>query len=255
MSRISLLRIFVTFFIGLCLILKSGSVLAIPSIGIGSMYDIIAPEKQAINKRIYNTGASTAFVRIELLEVDIKNKEKILETPVKEVAGNILEKDRLIVTPLRMIIPPSSFQLIRFMWPGERVAEKYYRVRFTPVLPETGDSFGLNEQQILQYREKALSVGLNIMAGYGTLVIVQPSKPVFNTLIETQPSDFISVVNNGNSTIALENIRNCNSADTDCSSAARQFVLPGQTKRIAKMKGLKTSFTLIEGKEQKKLRY
>jgi len=255
MSHTSLLKRFVPFLMGLCLIFKTGWVLAIPSIGIGSMYDIFTPEKQAINKHIYNTGISTAFVRVELLEVDINNKQKIIEAPVKEITGNTLEKERLIVTPLRMIIPPSGFQLVRFMWAGERTAEKYYRVRFTPVLPEHGDSFGLNEQQITAYREETLSVGLNVMAGYGTLVIVQPSQPIFNTLIETRMPDFISVVNNGNATIALENIRSCNSADTDCSSAARQFILPGQTKKIARVKGLNTSFTLIEGQKQKKLRF
>lgn len=255
MSRVSLLKNFARFFIGLSLVLKISSVLAVPSIGIGSMYDILTPEKQAINKRIYNTGASTAFVRIDLLEININNKEKIKETPVRELSGNFLEKERLIVTPLRMIIPPLGFQLIRFMWPGDRATEKYYRVRFTPVLPEIGDGFGLNEKEISQYREKTLSVGLNVMAGYGTLVIIQPSKPRFDTQIGTRAPDFISIMNNGNATIALENIRNCNSADTDCSSATRQFLLPGQTKQIARAKGLKTSFTLIEGERQKKLRF
>lgn len=255
MSRIFSLNSFAHILFGLSLIFKASCALAIPSIGIGSMYDILSPDKQAINKRIYNTGLSTAFVRIELLEVNIENKQKILEIPVKEVSGNLLEKNRLIATPLRMIIPPSGFQLIRFMWPGDRETERYYRVRFTPVLPEAGDGFGLNEQQVSQYREKALSVGLNVIAGYGTLVIVQPSTPTFNTQIETRSSDFIAITNKGNATIALENIRNCTSANTDCSSATRQFILPGQTKHIARAKGLKTGFTLIEGEKLRKLRF
>lgn len=255
MGCVSFLKKIASFFIGLSFLFKTSCVLAVPSIGIGSMYDVLIPGKQAINKRIYNTGDSTAFVRIDLLEIDIKDKKNIIETPVKEIAGDLLEKERLIVTPLRMIIPPSGFQLIRFMWPGERITEKYYRVRFTPVLPAAEDSFGLSEQEITQYRKKTLNVGLNVMAGYGTLVIVQPSKPLFDTKIVTRSPEYISIMNNGNATVTLENIRNCNAVETDCSSATRQFILPGQTKQVARVKGLKTNFTLVEGEKQQKLRF
>ncbi|XTZ38138.1 hypothetical protein ACQYRI_19780 [Salmonella enterica] len=229
----------------------SFNALATPSIGIGSMYDFLAPDKQAMTKRIYNTGTSTAFVRVELLEIFPDKKGKEVESPVVETDGRELIKDRLIVTPLRMIIAPSGFQTVRFIWPGDRKVEKYYRVRFTPVMPEVDDSFGLNSHEVEAYRKKTLNAGLNILAGYGTLVMVQPEHAVFNTKIQPTASGPISVKNNGNTTIALENIRCCKKVDTDCSGASRQFVLPGRTKKIETQKGLKTLFTLIEGYNKK----
>ncbi|RCW97144.1 hypothetical protein DFO56_11093 [Kosakonia sp. AG348] len=228
---------------------------ALPEIGIGSMYDTLTPDKQSISKRIYNTGTSTAFVRIDLLEVNIDKSGKVKEAPVKEIAGNSLQKDRLIVTPLRMIIPPGGFQAARFMWPGDRSVEKYYRVRFVPVLPKTDDGFGLNNKEVDEYRKKALNAGLNVLSGYGTLVIVLPTKPVFNTQIESSSPAGIKVTNKGTATIVLENIRNCTSSGTGCNSATRLFILPGKTKVVDKQKGRSTLFTLIEGENQKKLRF
>ncbi|PDO88507.1 hypothetical protein [Kosakonia sacchari] len=208
------------------------------------MYDTLTPDKQSISKRIYNTGTSTAFVRIDLLEVNIDKSGKVKEAPVKEIAGNSLQKDRLIVTPLRMIIPP-----------GDRSVEKYYRVRFVPVLPKTDDGFGLNNKEVDEYRKKALNAGLNVLSGYGTLVIVLPTKPVFNTQIESSSPAGIKVTNKGTATIVLENIRNCTSSGTGCNSATRLFILPGKTKVVDKQKGRSTLFTLIEGENQKKLRF
>jgi len=241
--------------LGLCLISETSTVFATPSIGIGSMYDILTPEKQALTKRIYNTGTSTAFVRVDLLEVQPQKNVKAVEKPVKDIAGNSLVKNRLIVTPLRMIIPPSGFQTVRLIWPGDRSAERYYRVRFTPVMPETGDGFGLDKKQINDYREKALNAGLNVMAGYGTLVMIQPSQPVFNTQFNNTSADFITVKNQGNATVALEDIRQCKVANTDCGSASREFILPGKTKKIEKKKNFKTTFTLVEGENHKKLSF
>lgn len=255
MNRASPVKAFCCALLGLFLASASSTALATPSIGIGSMYDILVPGKQALTKRIYNTGTSTAFVRVDLLEIHPQKTAKALEVPVKDIAGNALVKNRLIVTPLRMIIPPSGFQTVRIIWPGDRTAERYYRVRFTPVMPETGDGFGLSNKEISEYRNKALSAGLNVMAGYGTLVMIQPAKPVFNTQFLTASSDSITVKNQGNATIALENIRHCKVANTDCGSASREFILPGRSKNINKKKDFSTNFTLIEGEKQKKLSF
>ncbi|WP_333781666.1 hypothetical protein [Kosakonia pseudosacchari] len=235
--------------------LKMSVAFALPEIGIGSMYDTLTPDKQSIAKRIYNTGTSTAFVRVDMLEVNIDKSGKVVELPLKELSGNSLQKDRLIVTPLRMIIPPGGFQSVRIMWPGDRSVEKYYRVRFIPVLPKTDDGFGLSNKEVDDYRKKALSAGLNVLSGYGTLVIVLPTKPVFSTQIESSSPSAIRVTNKGTATIVLENIRNCTSAGTECDSAKRLFILPGKTKEIDKSKGRTTLFTLIEGENQKKLRF
>lgn len=255
MSRTVILKAFSLALFGLTLVSETTTALASPSIGIGSMYDILTPEKQSLNKRIYNTGTSTAFVRVDLLEIYPQKNAKAKEVPVKDVSGNSLVKNRLIVTPLRMIIPPSGFQSVRMIWPGDRDVEKYYRVRFTPVMPETGDGFGLNKKEIEAWQKKALTAGLNVMTGYGTLIMIQPKKPKFNTQFNALSADYITVKNQGNATIALEDIRHCKLANTDCDSASREFILPGKTKNINKKKNFKTNFTLIEGENHKKLSF
>lgn len=228
---------------------------ATPVIGIGSMYDVLMPDTQNMTKRIYNTGDSTAFVRVEILEVNpgIKNAQE--ESPQKELSGNSLEKNRLIVTPLRLIIPPGGFQAVRILWPGERDKERYFRVRFTPVMPEESDGFGLSKNAASEYRKTTLRAGLNVLTGYGTIVIVQPGKPVFNTVMDSASAAEVRVRNNGNATISLDNIRQCKSANTDCSTATREFILPGRTYIVKKKAGFKTNFTLIEGNNKRELEY
>jgi len=228
---------------------------AVPVIGISSMYDVLTPGTQSMTKRIYNTGNTTAFVRIDLFEVYPGSKTKARELPQKEIVGNALEKDRLIVTPLRMIIPPSGFQAVRILWPGDRRVERYYRVRFTPVMPDSNDDFGLDDKTMNEYRKNTLQAGINVLTGYGTVVIIQPDNPVFNSQVDASRPDVISIKNNGNTTISLDNIRHCKSIDVDCGIVTREFVLPGKSKYIEKKVGYRTSFTLIEGNNKKPLTY
>lgn len=228
---------------------------ATPVIGIGSMYDVLTPGTQSMTKRIYNTGDSTAFVRVELLEIHPGNTRESVEAPQKELSGTTLEQDRLIVTPQRLIIPPSGFQAVRILWPGSRDKERYFRVRFTPVMPESDDSFGLDKTAAKEYRKNTLQAGLNVLTGYGTIVIIQPDKPVFNSAINDAVAGEITVKNNGNATISLDNIRHCKSANTDCGTVTREFILPGKSKSVDKKSGYKTNFTLIEGSSKRVLSY
>lgn len=244
-------------FLGTCISVLSmlTTAYAAPVIGIGSMYDVLTPDMQSMTKRIYNTGDSTAFVRVDILKVNPDGRKGTDEVPQKELSGTILERDRLIVTPLRLIIPPTGFQTVRILWPGKREKEKYYRVRFIPVMPQTGDSFGLDKNEISEYRKKNFYAGLNVLTGYGTIVIVQPEKPQFNTAIidEADPSG-ITVENNGNTTLILDNIRQCRSDDSDCGAISRKFILPGQ-RYVVKKNGYKTNFTLIEGNSKQTMSY
>jgi P pilus assembly chaperone PapD len=233
----------------------SASAHATPVIGIGSMYDVMTPEMQSMTKRIYNTGDSTAFVRVEILEINPANKQMKSEVPQKELSGATPERNRLIVTPQRLIIPPAGFQAVRILWPGERKNERYFRIRFTPVMPETDDSFGLDQKAVSEYRKNTLHAGLNVLTGYGTIVIVQPEKPQFNTVIDSAGTAGITIKNNGNATVSLDNIRQCKAANTDCGTVTREFILPGRTHVVQKKDGYKTNFTLIEGNNKRALSY
>lgn len=227
---------------------------ATPVIGIGSMYDVLTPESQSMTKRVYNTGDSTAFVRVELLEINPGARDGERETPQKELSAGAPERNRLIVTPMRLIIPPAGFQAVRVLWPGDRNKERYFRVRFTPVMPENDDSFGLDKNAMTKYRKDTLHAGLNVLTGYGTIVIVQPDKAVFNTVIN-DAATALTVSNNGNATVSLDNIRQCKTANTDCGSVTREFILPGRTHTVPKKAGYKTNFTLIEGNTKRVMSY
>ncbi len=226
-----------------------------PLIGISSMYDMILPGSQTITKRIHNTGDATAFVRVDILEINLTKNKDQEEVPQKELVGNKLERNRLLVTPQRLIIAPDGFSVVRAFWPGERDQERYFRVRFAPVLPEAGDGFGLDKEEISEYRKNTLHAGLNVLTGYGTIIIVQPDKPTFKTVIDEKAIGAVNVRNDGNATIALDNLRQCKAVRIDCSVATREIILPGRTHAIKRSAGHKISFTLIEGNDKRALNY
>lgn len=237
----------------ICLTLLS--VHAAPSISIGSMYDVLTPSTPSLNKRIYNIGDSSAFVRVEVLEIDPYKNGNETETALKELQDETLIQERLLVTPMRLIIPPSGFQSVRILWVGNRDKERYFRIRFVPVMPEKNDSFGLSDKSISEYRAKTIKAGVNVLTGYGTLVIVQPEKPRFDTQINSNNKQYISVKNNGNTTITLEDIRHCRGGNTDCGPSSRVFILPSREYQVKKSSQLTTYFSLIEGNNKQAQQY
>lgn len=242
------------FILTLLLMSITTSVCASPSIGIGSMYDVFTPETQSLTKRVYNTGTSTAFVRVEVLEIDVTPKMNQRESTQKEVDAGSLTQERLIVSPLRLIIPPSGFQTVRILWSGARDKERYFRIRFTPVLPEENDGFGMNKDEINQYKKNALEAGINVLTGYGSVVVMQPKKPLFNTVIDDSNKQ-MAIINKGNTTIILDNIRYCENAKSHCENKSREIILPGREFILQKKQNNKINFTLIEGDKQKSFNY
>lgn len=223
-----------------------------PLISIGSMYEVLKSDQRNISKRIYNSGDSSAFVRVDVMHIDVSGKDK--EAPVLSLKDNELIKDRLLVTPMRMIIPPNNFQTSRILWSGKRTSEQYYRVRYTPVMPGKNDGFGLNDAEISDYRQKAIQAGINVLAGYGTVVIVHPDNPTFNTQIK-QDKNSITLINSGNATVAVEDVRVCKSKAGQCDLAARAFILPGKTHSISKYEAGKSTFSLLEGSQRHAMSY
>ncbi|AFH94519.1 hypothetical protein ACU7RR_003311 [Providencia stuartii] len=242
------------FILTLLLMSITTSVCASPSIGIGSMYDVFTPETQSLTKRVYNTGTSTAFVRVEVLEIDVTPKMNQRESTQKEVDAGSLTQERLIVSPLRLIIPPSGFQTVRILWSGARDKERYFRIRFTPVLPEENDGFGMSKDEINQYKKNALEAGINVLTGYGSVVVMQPEKPLFNTVIDDRNKQ-IAIINKGNATIILDNIRYCENAKSHCENKSREIILPGREFILQKKQNDEIIFTLIEGDKSKSFNY
>ncbi|MDE9620908.1 hypothetical protein [Citrobacter portucalensis] len=228
---------------------------AAPIIGIGSMYDVLISDKQSMTKRIYNTGDSTAFVRVELHDVHSDSSENETQSSINNVLTDAMDKNRLVVTPQRLIIPPGSFQSVRILWPGSREKERYYRIRFIPVMPEDRDSFGLDKNTLDEYRKTALNAGLNVLTGYGTVVIIQPEHAIFKTVVDESMTDRMIIRNAGNATVSMENLRYCSSINGKCEVATREFILPDHTLTVKKKPGCGINFTLIEGRSKRVMNF
>jgi hypothetical protein len=59
-----------------------------------------------------------------------------------------------------MIIPANGVQATRLLFMGERDKERYFRVRFIPVLPKQEDGFDLDANSV-QKEQQQVSAGVN----------------------------------------------------------------------------------------------
>lgn len=219
---------------------------AIPKITIGPMYEFIDGDKSTLQKRIRNQGEDTAYVRVEVREITYLMGNKKQERPIntQEAArGNV---DGLIFTPARMIIPAKSMQSGRMVVSGDRTKERYYRVRFIPVMPKDHYEFGQTQKEFDNYKSK-VNAGVSVLTGYGAMVVVRPQNMIFNTRIEEQGQNII-VSNNGNSSVQLDAIKNCRA--NSCPEGSSAIVLPGSVYTLKKESTSSLQFTLLEGNKK-----
>ena len=220
-----------------------------PSINVGTVYDYMDGDKSTYLKRVYNGGDSTAFVRISILEVLYKPDGTAEEVPLK-TQGNAAMRDGLIASPARLIIPASGTQGTRLLFKGERGKERYFRVRFVPVVPEKEDEFSLSSEQTDAYK-KTLSAGVSVLAGYGTFFVVRPENARFDTRI-TDTAQQYSLQNDGNTVVVVDELKNCSIKDPqECEPVSKNHILPGRTFRLPKQPGRHYRFKLIEGSKIK----
>lgn len=216
---------------------------AIPKITIGPMYEIIDSDKSTLSKRVRNHGDNTAYVRTEVREITYSAKGDRKETPLDthDVArGNV---DGLIFSPARMIIPAKGMQSGRLVMTGSRDRERYYRLRFIPVMPKDQYEFGQSREEFDSYSER-INVGINVLTGYGALVIVRPKDIRFDTHIDSW-NDTVLVRNAGNSVIQLKDVQTCQGKK--CSEATSAIILPGSEQALEKSKNTSLQFILLEG--------
>lgn len=221
-----------------------GSHAASPDISVGTLFDHMEPDKSQLLKRVRNSGGATAYVRVEITEMHFDAAGNISETPVDAaaLARNAKGVSGLIASPSRLIIPANNGQqATRLVYRGQRDAERYYRVRFVPVVPNTGE-FSFDEQQASQYKE-GLDAGVTVFTGFGAMVFVPPTDARYDTRIDAQ-----AVSNQGNATIVLGNLRQCSVSKPEHCEEGRQIqVLPGKRHILAGDATHFTRFDLQEG--------
>lgn len=224
-----------------------------PNINIGTVYDFLDADKSTYLKRVFNGGSSTAFVRVNIFEMTFDPLGRATEHALDNPGTDAARRTGLVASPARLIVPAKGMQALRLLYLGERDRERYYRVRYVPVVPEKEDQFALSETEREQYKA-TLSAGVNVMAGYGAIFFVRPKNTRFDTKIHDSTTEY-RVDNNGNSTIELSEFKDCASSEpTDCHTPRSHHVLPGKHFTLTRTPGRIYAFELVEGHEKTKIR-
>lgn len=234
--------------IGLMLAALAGGTQAAPQLNVGSLYDYLDQGSSTLLKRIRNLGDNTAFVKVSVVELVYDANGQVTE--VSHDGAPVAERP-LIASPARLIVPANGMQAVRLLYRGERDRERYFRLRFVPVLPESGDGFAISEEEAQRY-ESELKAGVNILAGYGTLTFIRPSDVNYRTEVNEADRRF-SVRNAGSGTVVLDHFNDCDSNGTQCAAATKHHIRPGLDRPFERLPGRVYRFELIEGSERRQV--
>ena len=222
-----------------------------PQINVGVVYDYLDADKSTYLKRVFNGGDATAFVKVNILEIVYDADGTSREIPLA-TQGESAARDGLMASPARLIVPANGMQGSRLVFMGEREKERYFRVRFVPVVPEKEDEFAVSPEEREEYK-KGLSAGVNVLAGYGTVFFVRPAQTRFDSAIDDGPGQY-RIRNQGNSVVVIDEFRDCSvKSENDCQPTTKHHILPGRTFEFDKQSGREYRFTMIEGKATKVL--
>jgi hypothetical protein len=223
-----------------------------PQINVGAVYDYLDGDKSTYLKRVFNSGDSTAFVKINVLEIVYDADGTPREIPV-EAAADGASRNGVMASPARLIVPAKGMQGTRLLYMGERDRERYFRVRFVPVVPEQEDDFVITGEEREAYKE-SLSAGVNVMTGFGTIFFVCPKDARFATAINETASRY-ELRNNGNTVLVVDEFKNCSSTnEADCGPTTKHHVMAGKSFGFDKEKGREYRFKLVEGELKKDLK-
>lgn len=224
--------------------------LAGPQINIGEVYDYLDGDKSTYFKRVFNGGDSTAFVKVSILEIVYDADGTIREIPLANQA-DAGARDGLMASPARLIVPANGMQGTRLLYMGEREKERYFRLRFVPVVPEKEDEFAVSAEEREDYK-KGLSAGVNVLAGYGTVFFVRPKETRFDSVINNGPGKY-EIRNNGNTVVVIDEFKDCSvKNELECQPVTKHHVMAGRNFQFDKQGGREYRFTLIEGSAKKK---
>ncbi|MGR4973854.1 molecular chaperone [Pseudomonas sp. LARHCG127] len=232
----------------------SGMALAGPQISVGVVYDYLQGDKSTYMKRVFNGGTSTAFVKVSVLEIIYNDDGSFQEVPVENQAG-VIARDGLMASPARLIVPANGVQGTRLLFMGDRSKERYFRLRFVPVVPEDEDEFAVSAEEREAYKKERMEAGVKVLAGYGTVFFVRPKDTRFETVIDSTDSRY-SLRNNGNSVVVIDELKNCSVLKAnDCEPSTKHHVMAGRTFSIDKQPGREYRFTLVEGEQKKEIEF
>ncbi|MFK3726111.1 molecular chaperone [Pseudomonas monteilii] len=221
---------------------------AAPEINVGTLYDYLDAGSSTLLKRVRNGGDSTAFVKVSVAELVYDADGKSREIPLDDLP---LAERGLVVSPARLIVPARGMQAMRVLYRGDRSRERYFRLRFIPVLPERGDGFAVSAEEAKAYGN-SLKAGVQLLTGYGTLLFVRPKEVRYDTPVRMQDGR-LQISNRGNSTVVLDHFRHCAPQGHECAAAAKHHLLPGRTREFPGQPGRLYRFELQEGDKRQEM--
>lgn len=230
------------------LAISTTSQAAAPSINIGSLHDQLPPDTSRFLKRVRNSGDATAYVRVEVSRIVFDDPNAASEEPIDAAAVARAESGAsgVIASPSRLIVPANGGQqATTLVYRGSRDVERYYRIRFVPVVP-SGNEFALTDAQQGAYRQD-VAASVSVFTGYGSILIVPPQQVRYATRVEGH-----TIHNDGNATIVLENLRTCpKGSSPDCPGGVKVHVRPGQQHRMEIPPQHTAHFQVIEGTDRR----
>lgn len=220
-----------------------------PQINVGVVYDYLEAGKSTYMKRVFNGGTSTAFVKVNILEMVYDADGSYREVPVK-TSADISARDGLMASPARLIVPANGTQGTRLLFMGNRDKERYFRVRFVPVVPQTEDEFAISEEERQDYKD-SLAAGVRVLAGYGTVFFVRPTDTRFDTRVADDTTRY-ALHNQGNSVVVVDEFKDCAAGSPqDCRPTIKHHIMAGRSFAFDKQPGRVYRFNLIEGSAKK----
>lgn len=222
-----------------------------PNINIGTVYDYLDGDKSTYLKRVFNAGDSTAFVKVNILEIHYDADGKMREEPLQASADG-KSRDGLMASPARLIVSSNGMQGTRLLYMGERDRERYFRVRFIPVVPEHEDEFAVTSEEREEYK-KSLSAGVSVLTGYGAVFFVRPKETRYASAIDDGMATY-RIDNKGNTVVIIDEFQDCSvKNELDCQPTTKHHILPGRSFQFEKKTGRAYRFTMVEGERNQKL--
>lgn len=157
---------------------------------------------------VYNTGSEPLYVEITPSVVLSPGDEQEDRSPIVDP-----RQAGLLVTPNKLIVPPSSSKVVRLVKLGNTVHERVYRIAARPVVG------GVDAQHS----------GLKILIGYEILAIVYPNNTKSNLEVSRQGRT-LTVRNTGNANVLMREGYQCEAPGQDleqCTPLPGKRVYPG----------------------------
>ncbi len=205
-------------------------------------------DDQEITRTIKNTGDTTQYVKIEAFKIlDPFGENKEIKLELKDMVSDLL------VSPLKMVIPPNYEKLLRMSFPKGRASiteDQYYRIRIIPVEPSLDNGF-------FNVQEGEVKSGVTLSIAYGTLLIVTPlQKSIRYNTVHSVSDGALKVENKGNSFVKVkiqgacrnESIENCENGR----KVENHFVYTKQSKSfsLTDYNHEETEYVITEGNER-----